>query len=280
MLKFDLLKIRLLQLIKSDKKAFNLSLVFILTVTGVLLVYNFSGLKEARIINDLVSRNIAARGGEDAWQDVNSLRLAGRMDLGQGMSVPYVLEQKRPGKMCFEFDFNKQKSVQCSDGEKGWKITPFRGRESAQPMTEVEFRETADSSDLYGLLYNHAKRGIDVALVGHEMIGGRDAVKLKLTLEKGGVRWLYLDAESALEIKSEAMRVVAGRERLVETYYSDWQAKDGLLIARRQETTTKGDTKSHFLTVESVTVNPAIDDSRFAMPTAAASRASAARKTS
>ena len=275
-----MLKDKLLLLIKSEKKVFNIALIFILSVTGVLLIYNFSGLKEARIVNDLVERNIVARGGLQAWEKVTALRLTGHMDLGQDMSVPYVLDQKRPGKMCLEFVFNEQTAVQCSDGHSGWKIVPFRGRNTPQPMTKVEFRETADSADLYGLLYNYADRGTDIELVGHEMIEGRDAVKLKLTLEKGGVRWLFLDAETALEIKAQALRRVAGRERLVETLYSDWQKQDGVLIARRQETTTEGDPKSHFLTVESVTINPAIEDSRFTMPAAAASRELTTKKAS
>jgi hypothetical protein len=94
------------------------------------------------------------------------------------------------------------------------------------------------------------------------------------------VRWLYLDTETALEIKAEALRTVAGRQRLVETIYSDWQDKDGLLIARRQETTTEGDTQSHFLTVDSVTINPVINDSRFVMPTTTANRAITVRRKS
>jgi hypothetical protein len=267
-------KLTLSKFTKSNKKVINIVLVLVLSVTGALLVYNVSGLKQARIVNSLIARNIDARGGLQAWQDVTALRLSGRMDLGQGMAVPYLLEQKRPGKMCLEFVFDEQTVLQCADGRSGWKIAPFRGRDTAEPMTEVELRETADSADLYGLLYNYADRGTDVELLGHETVAGRDAIKLKLTLAKGGVRWLYLDAETALEIKAEALRTIAGRQRRVETFYSDWQEKEGLLIARRQETTTEGDPKSHFLTVENVTVNPVIDDSRFAMPTAGASRAS------
>jgi len=252
-----------------SKKVITFVLVPLLFVAVAYLAYNVSGLKQARIVNDLVARNIAARGGKQAWENVTALKLTGRMDLGQGMAVPYVLEQKRPGKMCLEFVFNKQTALQCADGNSGWKLAPFRGRKTAEPMSELELRETADSAYPYGLLYNYAQRGTVIELLGHETVAGRDAVKIKLTLAKGGVRWLYLDAESALEIKIEAMRTIAGRQRRVETVFSDWQEKDGLLIARRQETTTEGDPKAHFFTVQSVSVNPVIADSRFAMPATA-----------
>jgi hypothetical protein len=240
---------------------------FAFVLIAAFLIYNSDAMRQARFIKTLVAQNVEARGGAEAWEDVESLRLSGQMDLGQGMVVPYVLEQKRPGKMCFEFVFDEQTAIQCADGDTGWKILPFRGRRKAEPMTEVELRETVDSADPYGLLYDYAARDHDVEFVGQEQVNGRDIVQLKVTLPKGAVRWLFIDVETALEVKLETLRTVGGRERRVETLYSDWQATDGLLIARRQDTRTVGDDESRFLTVGSVSVNPVIDDSRFEMPT-------------
>jgi hypothetical protein len=138
-------------------------------------------------------------------------------------------------------------------------------------------REAAGSADLYGLLFDYAPRGHTVELLGREPIQGRDAFKLKVTLPGGAVRWVYLDAESALEVKVEALRTLGGRERRVETFYHDWQAAGGLLIPRRHETRTEGANKLHLLTVESVRVNPPLDDSRFAMPAVAPAVAGSAR---
>lgn len=247
-----------------SRKTIAIALAFVL-VAGV-LIYNSPALKQARFVKSLVARNIEARGGAEAWAAVDSLRLAGEMDIGQDMVVPYELVQKRPGKMCLEFEFDGQASKQCTDGENGWKVAPFMGRSAPEPMTEVEMRETADSADPYGLLYNYAARGHDVELVGQELIDGRDTYKLQVTLPQGGVRWLYIDAETALEVRLEAMRTVAGREMRVETEYVNWQDVDGLLVPRRQETRTEGDEISHFITVDSVTVNPLLDDARFSMP--------------
>jgi hypothetical protein len=223
----------------------------------------------AQTVDELVARNVAARGGAEVWRAVSSLRLTGRMDVGQEMLVPYVLEQKRPRKMRLEFVFDGETAIQCSDGKSGWKIEPFRGRTTPEPMTKAELREAADSADPYGLLFDYAKRGHAVELLGREPVEGRDAYKLKVTLPGGSVRWVYLDVETGLEVRLDAMRMLAGRERRVETLYHDWQATEGLLIPRRQETRTEGDKKSHVLTVETVRVNPPLDDSRFAMPAAA-----------
>jgi hypothetical protein len=219
-----------------------------------------------RVVDDLISRNAAARGGADAWRAVTTLRLAGEMDLGQKLHVPYVLEQKRPGKMCLEFEFNEKTALQCVNGKNGWKQLPFMGRAAPEAMTEAEMQEIAGTVDPEGLLLDSYERGFYVELVGHETVDGRSTSKLQVTLPSGSVRWVYLDDKTALEVKLEAMRKLRGRERLMETTYSDWASVDGLLIPRRQETRYHGEAESHFITVENVSVNPPIDDQRFAMP--------------
>lgn len=250
-----------------SRKVAIVAVVLILGAVAGILIDNSDAMKNARLINALVDRNIEARGGAENWAHVSAMRLDGQMDLGQDMVVPYTLEQKRPGKMCLEFEFNGEMASQCTDGTTGWKVAPFMGRPGPQPMSETELRETADSADLYGLLYDYEDRGIDIDLVGQETIDGRDAYKLQLTLPLGGVRWLYLDTETALEVKLEAMRTVAGKDLRVDTFYYDWEPTgEGLLIARRQETSTEGDAAPHFLTVDTVTVNPLISDTRFAPP--------------
>jgi hypothetical protein len=246
------------------KKGLAIALVLIVGLTA--FYYLSPSLRQARIINGLVDRNVEARGGESTWRDVSSLRLRGQMDLGQGLAVPYVLEQKRPGSMRLEFVFDGATAIQAYDGKTGWKLLPFRGKTKPEPMTETELKEAADTADLYGLLFDYSARGHTLELVGHEQVQGRDTFKLKVTLPAGSVRWVYLDAETALEVKLDKLRTLGGRDLTVETFYYEWKDTDGLLIPRRQETWSEGSKESHFLTVESVTVNPPLDDTRFAMP--------------
>ena len=252
------------------KQSKTLAVVAAVLALGAFLVlnsvYHFTG-GHGRVVDALIARNVAARGGADAWRAVESLRLAGQMDLGQGMHVPYVMEQKRPDKMCLEFVFDDETATQCVNGESGWKLLPFLGRDKPEVMTDQEYREMSGGAAIDGLLFNSAERGYTVKLLGKEVVAGRVALKLQVTLASGAVRWVYVDEETALDIKMESTRMLRGKEQIVETFYYDWQETDGLLIPRRQETKMKGDSESHFLTVDSVTSNPNPDDSRFAMPT-------------
>jgi hypothetical protein len=245
-----------------------MAIAFAIVLVAGFLIYNSDAMKERRLIKTLVAQNIEARGGADTWQAVNSLRVTGQMDLGQGMHVPYVMEQKRPGKMCLEFVFDEETAIQCVDGNSGWTLLPFRGRNEPEAMAEDEYREMADAVSIDGLLFNSVERGYKVRLLGKEVVAGRLAAKLEVTLPNGVTRWIFIDEETGLDLKLESTRVLRGEERIVETFYYDWQETDGLLIPRRQESRTQGDDEFHFVTVDSVLSNPSIDDSRFAMPEA------------
>lgn len=236
---------------------------------GIFLIYNSDAMKERRIIKALVAQNVEARGGADVWQAIDTLRIKGQMDLGQGMHVPYVMDQKRPDKMCIEFDFDDKTAVQCVNGGTGWKLLPYLGRNRPEAMTEPEYREMAGTVAIDGLLFRSLERGNSVKLAGKEVVAGRPAVKLEVTLASGAVRWIYVDEESGLDIKLDTMRTIGGKQRRVETFYYDWQETNGLLIPRRQESQTEGREESNFLTVDSVIANPPLNDSRFAMPATA-----------
>ena len=237
-------------------------------VVAFLVLDNIYGLTGGfgRVVDGLIARNIEARGGADRWRAVDSMRIAGQMDLGQGLHVPYTIEQKRPGMMCLEFEFDEKMATQCVSGEGGWKVLPFMGRPRPEPMTDAEYAEMADTAAIDGLLFDSARRGHEVTLVGKETIDGRETYKLEIALPRGATRWLYLDAETALEVKLETIRTRSGRQQRIETYYSDWRETDGLLIPRRQDSRAEGEPESHWLTVDSVTINPPIADERFTKP--------------
>ena len=218
--------------------------VAIVVALGVLVVlnsiYHFTG-GYGSVVDGLIARNVAARGGTDVWESVNAMRVAGQMDLGQGLSVPYVMEKKRPGKMCLEFVFDGETAIQCVNGDTGWKLLPFRGRTQPEPMTEMELQKLADTVSIDGVLQGAAARGDKIKFLGEETIGGKTANKLQITLPGDILRWVYLDDETGLEIKLQHSTVIRGEDRIVETVYSDWREVQGVLLPHRQDTQIAGD---------------------------------------
>src|SRR5437879_5684071 len=138
----------------------------------------------------IIERNIAARGGLAAWHGVQTLTMSGHMDIGgrKSMEVPFRSEMKRPRKVRFELDFNGQKAVQVYDGAHGWKIRPYLGRNNAEPYSPEEEQRAAEMQDLDGPLVDYKVKSTKVALEGTEAVEGHDAYKLKLTPKNGSVR--------------------------------------------------------------------------------------------
>lgn len=215
---------------------------------------------------EIVAGNVAARGGLDAWRAVGSMRLSGRMDAGKGMQVPFTLQLKRPRKMRLEFLFEGQMVVQAYDGRAGWKRQPHLGKGAYALMTPEELEGAAGQAELDGPLIDYKAKGHAVALVGKEPIEGRPAYRLAVTLATGAVRQLYLDAQTLLEAKVDGTRTLRGQQRGLETFFRDYRAVQGLLLAHTIETRLAGAPKANAMTIERVELNPELDDALFAPP--------------
>ena len=257
-------------------------------------------------VQQIVDRNTAARGGLQGWQQVRSMTLAGKLDAGKKrkdggqvaivsrqerakakaemrkalaegrldaekqdniIQLPFQLDLQRPAKTRLEIPFQGQTAVQVYDGAAGWKLRPFLGRHEVEPFTPEELKLAADQQELDGPLINYAAKGTKVEVLGGEMVEGRRAYKLRLTLKNGDVRHLWIDAQTFLDLKFEgAPRRVDGKSRPVVTYYRDYKTVNGLLIAHQLDTAVEGLPGTERIFIEKVALNPSLDQGRFSKP--------------
>jgi outer membrane lipoprotein-sorting protein len=242
----------------------------ILLTLALPLAVGVAGAAPARLTAaQIVDRNVAARGGLQAWRAVQTLSFAGKMEAGgkQNTELPFVLELKRPHKTRVEIEFENEKAIQVFDGNQGWKLRPYLGRKDVESFTPDELRAASTESSLDGPLVDYAAKGTRVDLDGVEKVEGRDAYKLKLTMKDGNVRHLWVDGQTFLEVKVEGVpRRLDRRMRHVEIYYRDYKNVKGLMIPYVLETTVQGVKRSYKMTIESVVVNPKLDDSLFKAP--------------
>jgi hypothetical protein len=210
---------------------------------------------------EIVDRNVAARGGLQAWRGVQSLRETGQLGAGgndrstapveipgakrpgkamplpssprlkQEAQLPFVMELERPRKVHFEIQFKGQTAVQVYDGANGWKLRPYLNRLEVEPYTDDELKLATMQADLDGPLVDCAAKGTTVELEGSEKVEDRDTYNLKLTLKDGRVTHVWVDAQTFLEAKVEGQpRRLDGQIHPVEVYYRDYRAVNGLQI--------------------------------------------------
>jgi hypothetical protein len=235
----------------------------------------FAAEAAAPTVDQLIAKNFEARGGLDKIKAVQSMRMTGKMMMGPGMEAPLVIEMKRPANMRLEFTFQGMTGVQAYDGKSGWTLEPG-GKKDPEPMSTEDLKEAEEQSDMDGPLVDYKTKGNKVELVGKDKVEGSDAWKLKITLKSGDVRYLYLDADSFLEIKGESKRTIRGSESEIETTIGDYKEVQGLLIPFSFQAGAKGSDQKQNIVIEKVDINPAIDVARFKMPAAAKPDAAAA----
>jgi len=217
----------------------------------------------------IVEKNVAARGGLQAWRAVKTMSMSGKLDAGgkQNVQLPFVLEMERTRKTRLELLFNGQTAVQVYDGTNGWKLRPFLNRHEVEPYTPEELKSASMQTDLDGPLVDYAAKGTKVELAGVQQVEGHDTYNLKLTLKNGQVQHIWVDAQTFLDVKVEGTpRRLNGRFHPVETYLRDYRSVNGLMIPYVNETVVESVKKTEKIMVEKVVVNPNLEASRFSKP--------------
>jgi hypothetical protein len=264
---------------------------------------------------EIMAKNVAARGGLEAWRAVKTPSVAGKMgaggnqrptlatpaprpraklwgqgfgDKGPPMSrladatraveevqLPFLMQMERPGKVRFELAFNGQTAIQVFDGTNVWKLRPFLNRLAVEPYTPEEMKTTATQSELDGLLVDYAAKGTGIELAGMEKVEDRDNYKIQLTLKNDTRIHVWIDAGTFLETKLEGQPTrLDATDHPPEIYLRGYGPVSGLQIPYVLETSVLpvGRTALGFrdppvppekTVVETVLVNPKLDESRF-----------------
>ncbi len=221
---------------------------------------------------ELVKKNIEARGGIEKIRSVRSLRMTGMMSLGNEAAAPTVLEFQRPSKVRWEFTVDGQTAVQAYDGKAAWVLLPFTGDTEPHEMSAEDRKGIALQADIDGPLVDAEKKGNRITLVGREKPDGRDAWKLKITTSDGDERFVFLDAKTYLQFMTVTERAVEGRKMEVVNRIGDYREVDGVKLPHSFEAGAEGVPESQVLHFDKIEVNVPIDDARFAMPSGKGAR--------
>ena len=235
-------------------------------IAALALSASLVGADAAPSVDELVAKYVKARGGMEKLKAVNSIRVHGKMMMGQGMEAPFTLMQKRPKMTRTEFTLQGMTGLQAYDGKNAWMVMPFMGKKDPEAMPAEQAQMLDEQADMDGPLVDYKDKGNKIELLGKEQVEGADAYKLKLTLKNGQTRTVYLDAESGLEVKTEAKRTIRGSEVEGETFLSDYKEVNGLMMPFTMESGAKGGTMRQKMLIDSVECNVNLPDSLFKMP--------------
>lgn len=223
-------------------------------------------------VDELIAKNVAARGGLDKIRAIQSLRTTGKVHSGGGdfaIDIPFVELISRPGMTREEITMQGLTSVSAFDGTVAWQVQPFSGRLDPERLSADDVKSIKKSADLDGPLVDYAAKGSRVEYLGTEDVDGTEAHKLKVTFNDGDVQYIYLDPDYFLQIRTVFQLKVRGAEFVSETDWGNFGPVNGVMMPFSMESGPKGQPKYSTVTVDKIEANVPVDPKLFQFPTAA-----------
>lgn len=245
------------------------------SVLGLALLVFASSNACAYTADQLVAKNIAAKGGLAALDAIHTLRLTGTMVVNGGtVSLGYVMLVKGPSSIRYEAQLQGLTQVQAFDGRQAWQIDPFQGRKDPEKLSADDARDLGeDAEDFAGALVNYQAKGYKVDSLGTEDVEGTQAYKLRVTRPDGDITYVYLDPDYFLEIRTVTRRIEHGVPVETVTDYSDYEKVDGVYFPFYQESGPLGSSDRDKVQFNKAQANVPVSDALFEMPAGPSSAA-------
>ena len=229
---------------------------------------------------EIVAKNVEARGGAAALSALRSLRRTGRFVVpGRNLLITLTEVKERPGRIRQEATYQGLTQIQAFDGEKGWQVQPFEGRKDPVVMSEDDAKPFRLAADLDGPFVNAKAKGHTLEYLGTEDVDGTLAHKLRVKLKWGGDVTVWIDPDTWMVIRDLATSTVRGAEHEVETDYGDYEKAGGVYVPMSEERGPRNSppasrAKSIY---ERVEANVAVPPDAFAFPANASTPSGAGR---
>lgn len=215
---------------------------------------------QAQTVDEIVARNIQARGGLDKFKAVQSIKQTSHLKI-QGMNATLTLYAKRPNLSRQEVTIAGATVIAAFDGVNAWGINPIGGQTTPQALTGPAADQVRREADFDPPLLDYRAKGTKVEFVGSEPDGTRTLIHLRITDKAGVVINCYIDSQTALETKI----VAEGPTGPVETRLSDYRDVAGLKMPFSIRTTAAGVVVAD-LAVDTIEFNVPMPASLFTMP--------------
>ena len=237
-------------------------------VSAVFIVSaGFAQDKNQPTVDELVSKNIEAKGGADALHALQSLKLTGKMLVQQGqIQLTYLQTKKRPDEVRTESSLQGMTQIEAYDGKEGWKVSPFFGRKDPERMSADDVKTLMEDAEIDGPLVDWKTKGSKVEYLGTEDVEGTFAHKLKVVRKNGDVNFVYLDPDHFLEIRVLTQRMRHGAYEEVETDLGDYEKAAGVFVPTSIESGRKGAPDKERIIIDKVEANVPVDDAVFHFP--------------
>jgi len=245
----------------------HLRLLIAFIFAGLVVADAFAQYKSQPTVEELVAKNIEAKGGAGAVRGLGTLRLSGKMLVNEGqIQLAFMQVKKRPDDVRTEASLQGMTQIEAYDGKEGWKVSPFFGRRDPERMSADDVKALVEDAEMDGPLVDWQAKGNKVEYLGTEDVDGTPAYKLKVTRKNGDVSIVYLDPDHFLEIRVITQRTRHGAYEELETDLGDYEKAGGVFVPTSIEFGRQGAPDKQRIIIDKVEANMPVDDTIFHFP--------------
>lgn len=225
----------------------------------------------ALTVDELLAKNLEARGGADKVAAIKTLKVEGKLRFGEQFELGLVQYQKAPDLVRSEASIQGLTAVQAWDGKDAWQISPFQGRKDPEKMSADDAKDLSeDAADFAGVLVDYKAKGYTLDYLGTEDVDGTDAYKVRVTRPNGDITYVFLDPDYFLEIRTVTRRIQHGVPKETVTDYGDYEQVNGIYYAFAQASGPNGSSDRNKVQFDKAEANTSPDESVFRFPAAPA----------
>jgi len=131
-------------------------------------------------LDEVIAKHIEARGGQEAWEAVQTIKMTGSYTAFSQVS-DFTLHRKRNNKYLLDSLHNGKIVIVGYDDETLWWDNHWVAA-GARPVTgDADLQALARDVDFASPLFDYAARGFTVELLGETEFDGLPAIGIKLT---------------------------------------------------------------------------------------------------
>jgi outer membrane lipoprotein-sorting protein len=226
----------------------------------------------AQTVDEIIARNLQAKGGEELLRSTTSVRTAGSGTM-QGQKVTVRTTTKRPSMMRNETSITvpggmgekppSQTVIQAFDGENLWVQMGSMPPQTLPPGEQVE--AVRRTSQIDSPLLDYKAKGTTITLGEPSTEGGRKLHHLVVTPKGAPAMHYYIDAETNLESRMVIDVDQGGQKMRMEMRFGDFKTIAGRTVPTAITQFMNG-TQLGQIRFDSVEFNVPVEDDLFRLP--------------
>ncbi len=241
-------------------------------ITAIVLMAT-TMISSAQTADEILDNYFENIGGKEKLKSLEGIKMMAKVNQ-QGMEIPLEIIQLKDGRQMSIITFQgKQIKQGVYDGETLWShnFMTMKAEKSEAEATENFKLNTNDFPDSF---IDYKEKGYTVELMENEIIDGTETFKIKLVREpltvdgnkEEDVSYYFFDMDNFVPIAVQS-EIKSGQAKGMtqEITMSDYQEVDGIYFAFAMTQGIK-DGPSNPMTIESIELNPTIEDGFFTFP--------------